>query len=174
MADSREDIDGLLLDYLDGSLNEDDRRRVEELLGTDMAVKKRMGELTAMERLVNSMPLTHPSRNFETRVMARIAEKPFTSGFALRNGLFLIIGILAIIFAGASLLSAGVFDQHFKLDFGALTYAQQFLNRSFPSVSIDGKLVMNVIILLNLAIVFVVFDRAILKPLFQKRMQAGH
>jgi hypothetical protein len=42
----------------------------------------------------------------------------------------------------------------------------------FPTFSLSGRVIVNSIIILNLALAFIVLDKTILRPLFQKRLNA--
>jgi hypothetical protein len=60
------------------------------------------------------------------------------------------------------------------VDLNRIPLSHQYINRTLPSVSIDGKLIVNVIMVLNLALALLVLDRIILKPLFHRRIHTGH
>jgi hypothetical protein len=72
---------------------------------------------------------------------------------------------------GAVLLSAGVFDTSGSIQLADIVINNKYLevNKPLPSIPINGKVIVNVIIALNLALLFVVIDRTILKPWFAKR-----
>jgi hypothetical protein len=93
---------------------------------------------------------------------------------SIRSGLFLLSGILMVLAVAVTLLTTGVFDGATTIDLNQMNLMKDFVKENLPSISVDGKWVINIIILLNLAVAFVVFDRAVLKPLFQRRMQTGN
>jgi hypothetical protein len=66
-------------------------------------------------------------------------------------------------------LSAGVFDGTSSIDLNQTLLPNKYIQQSLPTISFNGKMVMNVIILLNLALAFLVLDRAVLKPWFERR-----
>jgi hypothetical protein len=47
----------------------------------------------------------------------------------------------------------------------------RYIRQSLPGIPVDGKWIVNIIIFLNIAVAFIVLDRTILHPLFQRRMQ---
>jgi hypothetical protein len=55
------------------------------------------------------------------------------------------------------------------VDIGNSSIFERLSNRSFPAIPINGKLVVNIIILLNLGLAWLVLDRAVLRPLFRRR-----
>ena len=69
------------------------------------------------------------------------------------------------------LLSAGVFDSTNTLELMDIVIQNKYIdiNKSLPSIPFNEKMVVNIIILLNLALAFVVLDRTVLKPWFEKR-----
>jgi hypothetical protein len=70
---------------------------------------------------------------------------------------------------GAFLLSAGVFDSTGAIDLNDMGIQNKYIQESLPTIPVNGKLIMNVIIMLNIALAFLVLDRAILKPWFERR-----
>jgi hypothetical protein len=62
-----------------------------------------------------------------------------------------------------------VFDTSGSIDLNQTIVPNKFIQQPLPSIPFNGKLVMNVIIILNLALAFLVLDKAVLKPWFEKR-----
>jgi hypothetical protein len=52
--------------------------------------------------------------------------------------------------------------------------SKKIIKDPLPAFHFSGKLLINIAIVLNLALAWIVLDRTILKPLFQRRMQTGH
>ena len=116
-----------------------------------------------------------PSRNFTQAVMDRLDQYPVQSGFSIRNGIILLAGILLVIGIASVLVAAGAFDNTAtSIDLNQVEFSKKFVKTPLPSFEFNGKLLVNIIIILNLGLAWIVLDRAILKPLFQRRMQAGH
>ena len=166
-------LEDKLLDYIDGKLEASQHQSFEASIASDPALKSRLDELTSADHLLRQMTIATPSRNFTTSVMSNL-DRYTQQSPSIRNGLFLLSGILLVLVIAVTLLTIGVFDGAATVDLNQLNLAQEFLKENLPSISIDGKWVINTIILLNLAVAFVVLDRAVLKPFFQRRMQTGH
>lgn len=167
-----QNIDDLLLDYLDDKLSAAEKATLQTLAGSNDVVRKRLAELRLIHQYLNGQRLEEPTRNFTWSVMNRLDESPARNGLSMKNGVLLLIGIIAAMGIGAWLLTAGVFDQsQTMLDLNKIPLSQQYIRHNLPSIPIDGKLVVNIIIILNLALALVVFDRVILKPFFQRRIQ---
>jgi anti-sigma factor RsiW len=167
-------IEDTLLDYLDGNLTAAQREAFEQSLKTNPEWNSRLKEIRLADQAFRNLPLEHPSKNFTQSVMAKLDQYPARSGLSIRNGILLLTGIIVVMAMALMLVSAGVFDETATFDLNNIGLAQRYIKQTLPSIPVDGKLVVKVIILLNMALAFVVLDRAILKPFFQKRMQAGH
>jgi anti-sigma factor RsiW len=163
--------DDMLLDFLDGKLSMEQQAIVKESLRKDSALQERLEQLSLSHEALKSASMEMPSKNFTTVVMSRLDHSPVHRGSSIRNSLFLLAGIVVVLSIAVILLAAGVFDQTTTLDLNNLNLAQRFIKQSLPSISIDGKILVNTIILLNIVIAFLVLDRAVLKPFFQRRME---
>jgi anti-sigma factor RsiW len=167
-----QNTDDLLLDYLDGKLQAEEYAKVSDLLAADPEIKNRFEQLKQMHHYSLAATLEQPSAHFTESVMKRLQE-PSRTGVSLRNGLALLLGIIVVTGMATWLLSAGVFDRsHTRLDLSELPFLQKFNFKSLPSIAVEGRLVVNIIILLNLALALILLDRVILKPLFQRRSRA--
>jgi anti-sigma factor RsiW len=163
--------DDMLLDFLDGKLSVEQQAIVRESLRKDSALQGRLEQLSLIHEALTDAPLETPSKNFTTTVMGKLEHYQAPRGLSIWNSLFLLAGIFVVLSIAVILLSAGVFDQTTTLDLNNMNLAQRFIKQTLPSVSIDGKILVNTIILLNIVIAFLVLDRAVLKPFFQRRME---
>jgi hypothetical protein len=167
-------LEDILLDYIDGTLDPAPRESIEKSLKESADLKARYEELRLVHFKLKNQTLIEPSSSFTSVVMRRLDQNPSRAGLSLLNGVFLLIGIFIVLTIAVVLLSKGVFDQSTSFDLNNVGPVNQYLKQSLPSISINGKLIVNVIVLLNLGLAFIVLDRAILKPLFNRRMQASH
>ena len=169
-------LDDELLLYLDGELDSTAKEKLELALQQDEALKHRLTQLQTMESFLKSDTLESPSKNFTQLVMNKLDQYPAqTSNFSMFNGILLLAGILLMTGIAAILVSSGVFDQASgALDLNTLEISQHYIQRTLPSIPIDGKLIVNVIIVLNLGLCWLILDRTILKPFFRRRIEMGH
>ncbi|HEY0744488.1 MAG TPA: hypothetical protein VGD40_23640 [Chryseosolibacter sp.] len=164
--------DDMLLDFLDGKLTNEQQAAVSESLRQDSALRERLEQLRFVHEAMIPAYLETPSKNFTASVMGKLDQQPAPRGLSIRNGLFLLAGIVMVLTIAVVLLSSGVFDQTTTVNLNNNELTQRFIKQSLPAFSIDGKVLVNAIILLNIVVAFLVLDRAILKPFFQRRMES--
>jgi hypothetical protein len=159
-----------LLNYLDQELDAETRQRIEHLLKEDTGIAQRMKELKIIHGfLLSRGKLDLPSRNFTDKVMSRLHEKPALAFFSPRNGLLLLGGILVASGLTLMLLSKGTFDQlPTILNLEALPLKTDLVKIP-SSLPFDMKLTLKIFLGLNLVIGFILLDRTILRPIFQRR-----
>lgn len=168
-------LEEMLFDYIDGTLNAADKQRLETELSRNKALKARLDELQNVELWLSKIPLEEmPSRNFTHQVMGKLDQYPRAPTLTSRNGIFLLAGILVAVGLATILVSSGVFDSVQTTINLNQELPQKYIPKSLPPIALSGKLIVNIVILLNLGLAWLVLDRAILKPLFQRRMHAGH
>lgn len=167
-------IDDMLSDYLDGNLNNMERAKIEETLQQNTEWKSRLDELRAVGSMLTETKFELPSKNFTQTVMLRLDQYPEQSGFSIRNGILLLTGVLLVIGIATVLVASGVFDNtNTRIDLNQVKLSEKLVNTPLPSFELNGKLLVNIIIVLNLGLAWIVLDRGILRPLFQKRMHMG-
>lgn len=162
--------DDKLFEYLDGGLKGIEKENIEQLLKTSPALQARLEELRKLDADLRTIKLEQPSKNFTQRVMSKLDQYPVRSNLTFRNGIFLLAGVLVAIGIGSLLVAGGVFDGTSTIDLNqTIVPVNKYIETPIPTFNFDGKLMVNIIIVLNLALAFVVLDRAILKPWFEKR-----
>ncbi|MFZ5971970.1 MAG: anti-sigma factor family protein [Bacteroidota bacterium] len=160
-----------LLNYLDGRLTDDQARQLKQRLEQTPALQLRLDELRQMhEALSHAQQLLHPSSNFTHRVMSNLHRVPVNSGLSPRNGLLLLCGVLVAAGMLAFLLSAGVFDNiNPTIELSNLPVSQEVIKNPLPNISFSGKWIINGIVLLTLGLSFILLDRTVLRPYFNRR-----
>jgi hypothetical protein len=163
-----------LLRYLDGELDAQTSQSLEAEIQTSELLSARLEELRLVQSvLTQKARLETPSKNFTMKVMSGLDTKLVTSTFTPRKGLLLFIGSIIASGIALALLSAGVFDTPttpLVLDSPLKT---DWLKVPSVSIPFNGKVLVNGILILNLALAFVVLDRTVLKPIFQRRISSG-
>jgi len=167
--------DDLLLRYIDGTLSSFEKQNIEKDLAQNEILRKRLEQLRSAHSLSRANRLDQPSKNFTQMVMSRLNHDPIRgASFPIRNSILLLAGVLLVAIIASVLVPAGVFDNiSTTIDLNQVNLPKKYVEKSLPSISIDGKLMVNLIILINLVLGWLVLDRAILKPLFQRRVQPG-
>ena len=168
-----EHIEETLLAYVDGKLAAPELQAFEKMLSQNEEVRARLAVLQRSHILLKGLEAESPSKNFTSVVLGRLNHKPVVYKWSLRTGILLLTGLLIVMSIALVLLSAGVFDHTTTLDLNNVGLLQQYINQSLPSIPLDGKLIVNTIILFNLVLAFLVLDRVILKPFFQRRLETG-
>jgi hypothetical protein len=161
--------DDRLLDYLDGRLDGTGLAQLKKDLENSTSMNARLEELRIVHRTLAHIKLDVPSPMFTEKVMKNLHAAPPASSLSPRNGLLLLAGVVVAAGILIALMGSGVFDgfsEIVKLD-GVVNVKQ--IQQTIPQVSVNGRLIMKILIGLNLALAFVVLDRTVLKPYFQKR-----
>jgi anti-sigma factor RsiW len=162
--------DSTLFEYMDGGLKGIEKENIEQLLKTSPALQARLEELRKLDSDLRTIKIEQPSKNFTQRVMSKLDQYPLRSSMTFRNSIFLLAGVLVAVGVGSLLVAGGVFDGTSTIDLNqTIVPVNKYIEKPLPTFNFNGKLMVNIIILLNLALAFVVLDRAILKPWFEKR-----
>jgi hypothetical protein len=160
----------ILLDYLDGRLSEADKKAFELSMQSSPVLRKMVDEQRLLESSLKSIRLEEPSAAFTQKVMEKIQEAPQTHMLSIRNGIFLLAGMIIVSLIAAYLVRSGFFDSTGTLNLtNENSLLSRYIKNPLPSVPINSKFIINGIIILNLALGFIILDRAVLRPFFEKR-----
>jgi hypothetical protein len=155
-------------------LSESEKSDFEKMIQTNASLRIQMEEFRAFENILVAEKLQNPSRNFTQKVMQNLENYPLENRSSVFNGLLLIGGVILLMTLCILLSTSGFFDSATtQIDLNNVSLLSKYFKRSIPGIPFNGKLIVNIIIFLNLVLALIVFDRTILKPLFQRRMQAG-
>jgi anti-sigma factor RsiW len=165
-----------LLRYLDGELETSQKINLEGELQRAPDLRERLEELrTIRSFLMRKAILEAPSKTFTQKVMAGLDTQPAKSMISPRKGLLLLIGVIIASGLALMLLSNGVFDQtNTSLLVDTAPIKNKWIQETTFSIPFNGKILVNGIIFLNLALALVLLDRTVLRPLFQKRASVGY
>jgi hypothetical protein len=161
----------LLLGYLDGTLNGTQVIELKKQLDNSTALQERLEELRSLNESLMSAhsALESPSSLFVNRVMKNLHSKSYSNALSPRNGLLLLGGVVIAVVILLAMVSTGMFDQTGVISLDKVVPVKDYFQQSLPVVSVNGKLIIKIIIGLNMALVFIVLDRTVLKPFFQRR-----
>jgi hypothetical protein len=163
--------DDRLLNYLDGKLDGTELQQLKKELETSKLMQARLDELRIIHRVLAHTTLDTPSLAFTNKVMQNLHSRPVPSSLSPKNGLLLLLGVMVAAGMLVVMISVGVFDQIsglISLD-KAIPVKNYLQQQSLPVISVNGKLMIKIIVGLNLVLAFIVLDRTVLKPFFQKR-----
>lgn len=162
--------DELLLRYLDGELSEGERKAIERQVQQFEAVRRRLDALRFIHQRLDSSTLMTAPENFTQRVMDNLHNVPVVSPLSSKNGIWLLCGVLVATSIGVVMVDWGFFNSvNGSLSFDMVKTPEIFPQWTLPSIPYNGKWVMNFIFALNLGLAFLLLDRTILKPWFNKR-----
>lgn len=158
-----------LLDYLDGSLTENQRTSLEQRLASSLELRNRLHELRQLTHfLQKENQLELPASNFTNQLMAKVVRLPARSVLSPRNGLMLFAGMVITVVLLSLLVSDGVFDQMTELiNINSWSVTERIKSPGI-SIPVGFKPIIRILILLNIVLAFVLLDRTILKPFFKR------
>lgn len=164
-----------VFDYLDGKMTNDELSRFENEVSQNEMLRKLIDELRTADSFARRHVADQPTRSLTQKVMSNLQTiSASRSSLSVKNGLFLLAGICAVIAIAAILLSTGLFDTAVTtVDPNNIDLIRKYTSKPLPSIGVDIKLLVNIVVFLNLIIGLIVLDRSVLKPLFQRRMQAA-
>lgn len=162
--------DIMLLDYLDGKLDETRLAQLKRELESSAAMNGRLEQLRIVHRTLAHTRLENPSSQFTWKVMKNLHTSPPQSSLSPRNGIFLLAGMMLAAGILMAVMSSGVFDGFTEtVSLDQATQLQKYIQPSLHQISLNGRTIIKILVGLNLALAFVVLDRTVLKPYFQKR-----
>lgn len=157
-----------LLEYIDGTLDAAEAADLMRLIEQQPRMKARLQELQGLGAVFTAAPPALPSKNFTQKVMAHLDQYPKVATSIWKN-ILLLAGIVVTAGIATWLVSLGIFDGSAQVDLGSVVFQESPVQQSLPSVSFDGKMIVNSIIVFNLVIAFLLLDRTVLRPWFQRR-----
>lgn len=163
--------DDELLNYLDGKLSDVKVRELKSKLETSSLLSQRLEELRAVHQLLaKEAKLETPSSNFTHRVMSNLHRVPVMNPLSPKNGLLLLCGTMVAIGILVLVVSSGFFDSMtHSINVNELPVKQEYIT---TNIAFNSKWVINGLILLNIVLAFILLDRTILRPFFNRRANA--
>lgn len=130
-------------------------------------------ELNAIDRYLKTVRIEQPSVNFTQHVMGNLHRASAAAlGLPSRNKMLMLAGILVTIGIAILLLAGGAFESVTTITVDQEILPNNQIREYIPTIPFNGKLVINIVILMNLALAFMILDRAVLKPWFERRRHA--
>lgn len=165
-----QEIDELLVAYLEGKLTGEKLEKIEKGLDASEALRSRLEVLRLVQQSLERNTLLHPSANFTNKVMGNLDKVPAATMLTPKNGLLLLAGILVAMGICTSLVDTGIFNTlNGMLSLNQLNLPTQLNTPTLPAIPLSGRLIVNSIIALNMGLAFLLLDRTILRPFFNRR-----
>lgn len=162
-----------LQDFLEGKLSGAEATVLKAELEKSAVLRRQLEELRLLHSLLTerSKMDTIPSSDFTYNVMRNLDRNPSTvSTLSPRNGLLLLVGILVATGTGMFLLATGSLDSmNGLLPLKELNLPKVLTDVSIKTIPLSLKIIMKIAIIISLAIAFVVLDRTVLKPFFDRK-----
>jgi hypothetical protein len=160
--------------YLEHDMSEEEKNIFSEAVNADKNLREMLEEEKLIQLHFTRIKFTEPSTEFTNLVMGKIEHAQGEFSISIKRSLLLLTGVLVVTMLTAFLVSKGIFDSPGTIK---LPEVNPVVNQYLPNMpeasrfTINNKIVVNCIIILNLMIGFVLLDRTILRPYFQKRMR---
>ena len=169
----KEESDNLMHQYFDGKILESNKEKLLEELKKNPQLKEEFILMSDLHKLMKELDVEEVSEGFTYKVMNNLDHKYSKSVFQKinRQGLLLLSGVVLVIlvmgffikFEGSSL---NYFSNLFSGDFQVM---DKNINLSPLANLLDGSIIIKGILFLGLFIALMVFERTVLKNIFQKR-----
>ena len=91
-----------------------------------------------------------------------------------RNKILLLAGIFTLVGIGVLLLADGAFSSITSITIDQTLIPNEKILEHIPSIPFNGTLIINIVVLMNLALAFIILDRAVLKPWFHRRAKMNY
>jgi hypothetical protein len=164
--------DDQLLNFIDGTISESENDNLKKFISSNAEMRKRVEELQAVHIFLQKQnKIENPTKNFTEKVMSRLHARPAFTFLSPRNGLLLLVGLIVASGLAVIMVSTGSFDQWHTF----FTLEQIPLKNNWvklpTSIPFDMKQTVKIFVLVNIVIGFILLDRTILRPIFQKRAE---
>jgi hypothetical protein len=167
LTQQQEDI---LLNYLDGTLGNDQLKKLKSEIDGSELLKSRLEELRQVHHILKkNTTLDSPSKNFTQKVMNNLHSRVTVNSLSPKNGLVLLCGVLVATGIALAMLASGFFDGitgTISIPEVAIPAVKEY---SVPKIPFNGNLIMKIIIGVNTALAFILLDRTVLRPFFTNR-----
>lgn len=171
MKKSLKITDELLLDYIDGLLNDDEVNEVEKAC-LEPKIALRLEELKKADQLMMmTSALEMPSKNFSSKVMANL-DKPMIKSvpYSRKNGLIILILALLTVIAGSlymteSMITLDLFD---SVELNQLNHVVEMPSVELPE-SFNLKILTDGLLFSVLVLSLLLLDKVVLRPFFRSR-----
>lgn len=132
-------------------------------------------ELASIDHYLKSIRIEQPSVNFTQKVMNNLHRTAtLTLNLPSRKNMLILAGVLVALGITILWVAGGAFERITPLTVDQKLIPNEKIREHIPTIPFDGKLIFNIVILMNLGIAFIILDRAVLKPWFNRRAKVNY
>lgn len=132
-------------------------------------------ELNTIDQYLKSIRIEQPSGNFTQRVMTNLHRTAaIRSSLPSRNKMLMLAGILVAVGVTILLVAGGAFESVNSISVDQTLIPNEKIREHIPTIPFNGELIFNIVILMNLTIAFIILDRAVLRPWFNRRAKVNY
>ena len=157
--------------FLDDAMHPTEKENFLAAVKENPELKKLLDEEKLIRSYFKSFVPHEPDAHFTVKVMERIQNPGGDYSISVKRSLLLLAGAMLVSLLTAFLVSKGIFDSQGTIN---ITETYNGIGKYIPEVkpiAINNRILVNGILILNLLIGFVLLDRVVLRPLFQKRFK---
>ena len=168
----KEDNDSLMDQYFDGRINESNKEKLLEELKRNPQLKDEFIVLSDLHKILREQDIELVSEGFTSKVMSNLDHKYSKNVFQKINqqGILLLSGVLLVILLMGYFVqlesSVSYFSRLFPVDFEIM---DKNISLTPFANYIDGNIIIKGVLFIGLFISLMVFERTVLKNIFQKR-----
>ena len=161
-----------ILEYIDGKLSAEERREIENLMDTDPDIKNRFEALSSIDSTLQHDNLRSPSSNFVSQVMQSILSPDVEQEHFFNKTRYFVLGLIVLAFLSTVYFFAIKFFPSLSgLVAEEVTISNQTVDLKPAAQLLNTDLIFKLVFYVNGIVCLLLFERAILKPLFMRRRQ---
>jgi len=154
MEENKNNIDGRLWEYIDGSGSVEEKSAIEKMIETNKQWKEKYHELLELHQLVQSSTLEEPSLRFTKNVMEEIAKyqiapaaKTYINNKIIWGiGIFFITLFVGFLIYGFGQVDWSAGDNNLPIDISKVNYGR-FFNNTYVNVFMMINVVLGLMLL---------------------------
>lgn len=164
--------DEKILDYIDENLSDKERESIEMMISENEELRVRYQLLKDVDKSLRSEKLASPPSNFVSQVMQSVLNPNTEQGKFFGKTRLIVLSILVFAFLGTLYFLAIKFMPSTEnLITDQVTIRDKTMNISPISNFLSSDLLFKTVFYINGFVCLFLFERAILKPFFNRRKQ---
>lgn len=161
-----------ILEYIDGKLSGDERIVIEQLIIADPDFKKRFEAFKTVDSTLKLDKLQSPSSNFVIQVMKTILHPSLKQDRFFNKTRYFVLGLIVVAFLGTIyFLAINFYPTLSGIVADQVTISNQTVDLKPANKFLSNDIIFKMVFYINGIVCLLLFERAFLKPLFQRRKQ---